>query len=316
MPYNDLRVSVVMSVYNAESYLAQALRSVLEQDIENYEVVVVDDGSSDKSSEILRTFACERLVVLEQDNRGLAKALNRGIRNARAPLIARMDADDRSTPNRLRLQLQFLERNRDHVAVGSNARVIDKEGGYVYTTERPLEDERLRARLPETPFIHSTTVFRKEVFYAAGEYCDQMVVAQDTVLFNRMARLGRLANLAPPLLEYRIVPSANSAREKKSAAFTRILHKAIEDNAISEEEAAYVAQRTKDRESPRRLVNYHNFLAKKFLWNNFRPDEARRHLRKSCQVQVNVNAVALYVLSCLPGVLLQQLYRAAKRGQS
>lgn len=310
--WEDVRVSVVMSVYNAESYLSRAVESVLAQDFENFEFVVVDDGSTDASRRILESYEDERLLVTHQTNRGLPAALNLGIRRARAPLIARMDADDIAMPNRLRLQLEFLDQNNDYVAVGSNARVIDREGRYIYTTDKPLDDESLRARLPDTPFTHPSSMFRKCAFEAAGGYCEKMMGAEDTVLFNRMAKFGKIGNLEEPLIEYRIVPTAISPRDGVSRKFARIVRKGIQDNKISDSEAAYLTNRVRNRRPRERMVNYHNFLAKKLLWNDYRPDEAREHLRESWGLKVTWQAVILYAVSFFPRGLLQKAYHRSK----
>lgn len=307
-----VRVSVVMSVYNAERYLARALESVLQQDLEDFELVVIDDGSTDGSRGILRSFADERLVVVEQANEGLPKALNRGIRLSRGPLIARMDADDVAMPNRLRLQLEFLEKNGDHVAVGSNARVIDQEGRYVYTTEQLPDDKNLRARLPKTPLIHPSAVFRRAAFDAVGGYCEQMIRGQDTVLFNRMMRRGKVANLVEPLIEYRIVPTSISRRERANSGFARIVRKAIEMNEISTEEVLYLGAMAKNQTARSRVVAYHTFLAKKLLWNSHRPDEARVHLRKSVRSKPTFEAALLYAASFFPASWVRQSYRVVK----
>lgn len=310
---HEVRLSVVMSVYNAERYLERAVESILGQDLEGFEFIVIDDGSTDGSGEILRSFADERLVVLEQVNQGLPKALNRGVRHARAPLIARMDADDVAMPHRLRLQMEFLESNSDHVAVGSNASVVDKDGRYVYTTDQPLDDESLRARLPGTPLIHPSSVFRKTAFDAAGGYGEQMIGVEDTVLFNRMMRWGKMANLAEPLIQYRIVPTSISGREKRGPEFSRIVRKAIKHNEISAEEALYLAGTANDRTASQRIVGYHTFLGKKLLWNNHRPDEARQHLRRSLRVRSTWEAALLYAASFLPENFVRWAYRAGKR---
>ncbi|MFO7902521.1 MAG: glycosyltransferase [Pirellulaceae bacterium] len=311
------RVSVVMSVYNAERYLAQAVRSILQQDLEDFEFVVVDDGSTDGSLGILRSFSDGRLVVLEQENQGLPKALNRGVRQARAPLIARMDADDVSMPNRLRLQLEFLEQNSDHVAVGSNARVIDEDGRYVYATDKPLDDRSLRARCLQTPLepplIHPASMFRRAAFTAAGGYSEQVIGVEDTVLFNRMMRSGKFANLAEPLIQYRIVPTSITRRERASAEFSRIVQKAIESNCISAAEARYLAERTGNRSAQSRVVGYHSFLAKKLLWNSHRPVEARMHLRSALRLRPTWEATLLYGASFLPESLVRRAYRMGKR---
>lgn len=313
MRHPDPAISVVMSVYNGEPYLAGAVESILAQDFEDFEFVVIDDGSTDASRDILRSFADERLVLIEQTNQGLPSALNRGIRESRSPLIARMDADDIAMRHRLRWQLEFMERNSEYVAVGSNVSVIDQDGRYVYTTAEPLDDQALRKRLPQTPFYHPASVFRKAAFAAVGGYCEQMVMAQDTVFFNRMMRLGKVANLAEPLIQYRIVPTAITKRERVCPEYWRIVRKAINENRICREDAAYLLDRRKHEAAPERTVAYHTFLAKKLLWNSFRPSEARVHLRKSFRLKRTWEAALLYGASFLPEGIVRHAYQMRKR---
>lgn len=240
------------------------------------------------------------------------RALNRGIGESRAPLIARMDADDIAMPDRLRLQLEFLESHGDYVAVGSNANVIDEDGHYVFTTAQPLDDETLRARLPKTPLIHPSSVFRKAAFEAAGKYCEQMITAQDTVLFNRLMQCGKVANLAEPLIEYRIVPTSIGRKAGSCVGFSGIVGKAIEDNRISAEDAAYLVARVKGRKGRDRAVGYHNFLAKKLLWNSYRPDKARHHLRESFRSWPTWEAGLLYAATFCPESFVRLAYRTIK----
>jgi glycosyltransferase involved in cell wall biosynthesis len=130
-------ISVVMPVYNAAQYLREAIDSILNQTFRDFEFIIINDGSTDRSLEIIQSYNDDRIRLINQKNTGLAKALNNGIAIAKSDFIARMDADDISIPERLTSQFSFLESNVDVVAVGSNAEVIDKEGNHVYCTAQP-----------------------------------------------------------------------------------------------------------------------------------------------------------------------------------
>ena len=103
------RVSVIMSVFNGEPFLRAALESMFHQTFTDFEFIIIDDGSTDRSSDIIREYSDPRVILLKQDNQGIAMALNRGLSIAQGEYIARQDADDISHPERFRLQLEFLD---------------------------------------------------------------------------------------------------------------------------------------------------------------------------------------------------------------
>ena len=109
-------ISVVMSVYNGEIYLYEAIESILNQTFTNFEFIIIDDGSTDNSAEIIKSYDDNRIVLIQQGNKGLAAALNEGIKIAKGKFIARMDADDISLPTRLETQIQFMEAHLEYVS--------------------------------------------------------------------------------------------------------------------------------------------------------------------------------------------------------
>jgi glycosyltransferase involved in cell wall biosynthesis len=302
-----------MSVYNAEEYLRKAIESILNQTFSEFEFIIINDGSKDKSLEIIESYNDERIVLINQSNTGLAKALNIGIEKSKSNFIARMDADDISLPERLQKQYDFLHKNTEYVVVGSNAIVIDNDGNYVNTSTQKITDIEVKQILPNTPFYHPSVMFLKETFLKAGKYCESMVKAQDLVLFNRMAKYGKFYNLPEPLIKYRIVPTANSARSKiANSRFTEILQTAIEYNVISDADEQYLRSLIINRHSINRLSNYHLYLAKKYLWNNYQPKLARKNLIKSLKIKFNKFSIFLYFLSFLPESAIENLYKLFK----
>jgi glycosyltransferase involved in cell wall biosynthesis len=307
------KISVVMSVFNAELYLKEAIESLLNQTFTEFEFIIINDGSTDSSLEIIQSYNDKRIHVINQENTGLARALNIGIEKSKSNFIARMDADDISLPDRLQKQYEFLSQNPEYVVVGTNAIVIEEEGNYVYTSSQPISDQEAKRVLPNTPFFHPSVMFRKDTFLKAGKYCISMVKAQDTVLFNRMAIYGKFYNLRESLLKYRIVATANSARSTTAnSRFSEILQTAIYNNAISDEDALYLKSLTNNRRSKSRLVDYHLYLAKKHLWNNYQPKLARKNLTKSLKIKFNKESVYYYFVSLLPGKAINKLYKSLK----
>ncbi len=183
MPGADLNtpcVSVVMSVYNGEKYLAEAVQSVLDQTYTDFEFIIVNDGSTDHSDEILRSYADPRIRLIEQENSGLAASLNAGIALARAPYIARQDADDFWYPDKLNLQIKYMELHPNYDIVACLAEIVDNEGEGPVLFNPPL-DPRV-----DTSFAHPSVLIRKSALMAAGGYDARLRYGQDRDLWIRM----------------------------------------------------------------------------------------------------------------------------------
>jgi glycosyltransferase involved in cell wall biosynthesis len=310
----EVEVSIVMSVYNAERYLREAIDSILTQTFSNFEFIIVNDGSTDNSLQIIESYKDERIVLLNQENTGLAKALNKGIDFSKGRFIARMDADDISLPTRLQKQYDFLKRNPEYIAVGSSAIIIDVNGNYIFTSFIATTDDEAKKNLPKTPFYHSAVMFQKKEFLKAGKYCEAMLKSQDTVLFNRMAKYGKFYNIKEPLLRYRIVPTANSTRSNYGRdRFLTILEKAIKKNEISNEDKLFIDKAFEKRNSTYRLSNYYLFLAKKYLWNNYNPKIARENIFLSIKINLTLSALLLYLFSFFPERIICEIYKRSKK---
>jgi glycosyltransferase involved in cell wall biosynthesis len=200
-------ISVLMPVFNAERYLAAAVESILRQTLTEFELIVVDDGSTDRSPAILDDFAKRdsRIRIISRPNTGIVGALNDGLKECRADLIARMDADDVSRPTRLALQYDYLQSHRDCALVGSRVLLIDPEGSPIREWVTELShDEIDRAHLERGwPVVHPTVMMRRQLVEQLGGYRKQYQTLEDLDLFLRLAEVGRLANLAEVLLDYR-----------------------------------------------------------------------------------------------------------------
>ena len=157
------RVSVVMAVYNGEAFLREAIDSILSQTFTDFEIIVVDDGSTDRKAQILSKYSDPGLSLLDQPNRGLAYSLNRGIQNCSGIYIGRMDADDISEPDGLKQQVEFIDSQPDYVLAGTNAMMMTEDRGLLCPMNEPLRDDDLRKILDndcESPFVHGSVMFR------------------------------------------------------------------------------------------------------------------------------------------------------------
>lgn len=208
-------VSVLMAVYNGERFVRAAIESVLVQTLAEIELVVVDDGSTDSTPQILQEYAAKdpRIVVHRQANQGRATALNRGSAHTHAPLIARLDADDIAEPDRLERQRQFLAENDAVAAVGGAVTFVDAAGRRFADHQYPLSDIEIRRTLDHaTPFVHSAVMLRKEAFARAGGYRPVFGDADDVDLWLRIAEKHQLANLPQTVVRYRMHPDQASIR--------------------------------------------------------------------------------------------------------
>lgn len=201
-------ISVVLPVYNCARYLRETLASLRWQTFTDWEAVCVNDGSTDDSLAILRDYAAAdgRFRIIDQPNGGIVSALNRGLAEARAGWIARLDGDDIALPSRLETQLDYVRRRPGVTLVGSAVTTIDPEGDALRTTPCPLEHEAIEAALLAggAPISHPTVLFRRDAALAAGGYRAEYEWVEDADLWLRMASSGRLANLAEPLVRYRL----------------------------------------------------------------------------------------------------------------
>lgn len=201
-------VSVVMPVYNASAYLAEAVKSVLAQTFDDFELIAVNDGSTDRSGPILDEFsrADRRVRVIHKPNGGIVSALNEALAAAEAPLIARMDGDDVCTPQRFHRQVDYLKQNPDCVALGGRVIGIDPYGCILFRSEHKLSHAEIDAELLKGvgwAIVHPAAMFRRDALQRIGGYRPEFQWVEDLDLFLRLAEIGRLANLPDELLMYR-----------------------------------------------------------------------------------------------------------------
>jgi len=200
-------VSILVAVHNGERFIAETVDSALAQSFEDLELVVVDDGSTDATAEILAAYAeaDRRVRVHRQAHTGVSAARNRGIEACRGPLIALLDGDDVMKPDRLRTQLRFLAENPDAGLVGGQVDVVDEDGRKFAEAAYPCDDAGIREGLQRSnAFVHSAVTVRTEVLRGVGGYRHLFVVAQDLDLWLRIAERSRLANLPQKVVSYRI----------------------------------------------------------------------------------------------------------------
>ena len=225
------QVSVVIPVWNGERHLKQAIESILAQDFRDFELIIVDDGSTDKTGEIIARYAGDpRVRVHRQENQGLVAALNVGLKLSRADLIARLDADDIALPRRLSLQLAYLHRNPDVMAVGSAVELMDADGRTLGIRRYPIGKAMAsRGLLDGCTLAHPAVMMRKAAVEKVGGYRECFRHAEDYDLWLRLTDVGQVDNLPETLIRYRIhaqsVTKKHSARQSFAAKAALLLHR-------------------------------------------------------------------------------------------
>ncbi|MDD5559392.1 glycosyltransferase [Candidatus Methylomirabilis sp.] len=210
------RVTVLIPVYNRERYVATAIESILAQSFIDFELLLIDDASTDGSVEILRTYTTDsrvRLVCNEQ-NLGIPRTRNRGIDLARGEYIAMLDSDDWAYPRRLEKQVAFLDRHKDFAVVGAWATEMDENGRSLSRDKRRfVSPGELQSRLLFRCSLCNSSIMARTAVLREYRYREQYAVCEDFDLFVRVAKNSKLGNL-PETLVHRRTHAGNLGREK------------------------------------------------------------------------------------------------------
>jgi glycosyltransferase involved in cell wall biosynthesis len=216
-------VTVLMPVFNGELYLKEAMESILNQTFSNFELLIINDGSSDSSHEIICSFDDDRIVYINnKTNQGIVAALNEGLRLSRGKYIARMDADDMASLDRLEVQYRFLAKNTGYKLCGTNAIAINSEGKETAKIRRPHIPARVKAlQLFRNAFIHPTIMADAEVMKSFG-YAKAYEYAEDYLLFSQIAMHHKVINLNYNGIKYRIHNESISAKKRNEMVQSEI----------------------------------------------------------------------------------------------
>ena len=255
------RVSVIMPVYNAERFLAEAFESILSQTFRDFEFITIDDGSTDGSRAMLERFAAAdgRIRLVSRPNTGYTVALNEAVGLARGEYLARMDADDVSLPRRLELQIAFLDAHPDHVAVGCRVLLMDPDGdliGEVHPFDSHEQIDSLHLyKVHGSVITHPSALIRLSAMQRIGGYRREMEPAEDLDLFLRLAEIGKLAKLPDVLFKYRF-------------HLESVSHKRVREQRVKAQLAALEARRRRglpdadEQREPTELVPTHQDIVR------------------------------------------------------
>lgn len=195
-----------MAAWNAERTLSLAIQSILEQTYTDWELVIVDDGSSDATWNVIQAFSDSRIRAFQQPHQGVGPARNRALQETRGPWIAVCDADDQCFPHRFKTQLDYLQQNPEVVLLGGQIVEIDEEGTVLSRCKQfPLREKKIRGKfLSQTTLCHGTSVYPRELALSMGGYPEALTIGEDVDLLSKIAARGRIANLPQHVLYRRI----------------------------------------------------------------------------------------------------------------
>jgi glycosyltransferase involved in cell wall biosynthesis len=209
-------VSIVLPVYNGEKYLAESLDSVLAQTYQNWELVIINDGSTDGTENLILKYQDKRIKYLPNDgNKGIIFSLNRGLQESNGAYIARLDSDDIALPNRLEKQVGFLSENLDYAMCGSYFQTIDSNGRLLKNVMFPANNRDAQSYLLlHNCFCHSAIMMRTSIAKEL-KYDEKFQVCEDYDLWYRISRKGKILNLPEFTTLYRVHDNNMSTRKSE-----------------------------------------------------------------------------------------------------
>lgn len=277
-------ISVVMSVYNDEKYLSESIESILYQTYHDFEFIIINDGSTDRSLDIIYRYQDKRIKVVNQDNIGLTKSLNKAILLSQSKYIARMDSDDISLPDRFEKQIRFLEENKEYALVGTNTIKIDTCGNKIEINKTKYTNEEICSTFKNRNCIaHGSVMINKLLVGDLLKYDETFPYAQDFRLWTKIAMEFKIANLQLPLYKLRI--------HKDSISKMKIEQQSIYAGIVAYEFYTKNTIHNIDEE-----INNNQKLRTKIgtiIFMNFEPKVARNYFKKYS---------ILYFFSMLPGL--------------
>lgn len=226
-------VSVVMSVFNDDKYVRRAIESILNQTLKDIEFIIINDASRDNSLKTIRSYVRKdkriRLINNPRELR-LAPSLNLGVSHAKADLIARMDPDDISLPERLEIQYHYLQKNPNIAVAGANLSIIDESKKEVWVREYPTQSKDIKkVMLRYAPFAHPSVMIRKKVFEEFGGYDPKMKLCEDIDFWFKIGTKYDFGNIPEKLVQYTLSEKSGTHRNIKQ---TELLGFKIKLNAI------------------------------------------------------------------------------------
>ena len=310
-------VSVILPTLNDAEYVAKAIESVISQTYTDFEIIVVDDGSTDGTIEYLNDHPDDRIeLIVRQEESGITSAINRGIRESQGKFIARHDADDWSDDERLEKQVAYLDRNSEVVLVGTGAYLVD-EGGIIQSQRRVLESPSLDDLINHNEFVHGSVMMRKAVLESVGGYDEWFHTTEDYDLWLRLAEEYEVRNIDEPLYYFRQHDESLYGSNLEELKLYHLLAVRRVTSGIDDEirslidEEGIDALRDRLTESEKRW--FHTELAREFLrYGDLR--SGREHVVKALRLDpVSVSLPGMLLLSMTTPSIAKAAARAYRR---
>ena len=261
-------ISVLMSAYNAEKYIGEAIESVLSQTFTDFEFIIINDGSTDNTEEVVFQYHDLRIKYYSLINQGISKSLNKGLNIAKGKYIAKLDADDVCYPNRFEIQHRYMEENPAYVVCGSYTDVISEDGEIIYTFKNiPLSNDEIKQQVNSINcFVHSATFYKRNEAIEVGGYYEPILSGfEDRVFFFQLLKKGKAINIPIPLIKYRIGPFSITKKERNKR-YRRLVKNVTLNGSITEKEKAFLfAYKQKRIKYNIQLSNYYLLLARLYL---------------------------------------------------
>jgi glycosyltransferase involved in cell wall biosynthesis len=317
MQIKSPEITVLMPAYNAGKYIREAIDSVLAQTYDNFELLIINDGSTDDTAKVVLSYEDPRIVLINKEHGGIAAALNTGLRLSETPYIARFDADDICMPQRLETQLNFLRDHPDYALVGSDAEYILENGEFLFGFKciAHSNDEVQKNLYVYCPFIHSSVMYKRDEVILVGGYNVHAHNFEDYLLWINLAKTGKMQNLREPLIKVRFNPASVTIDEKwRGERFRQLKKQATLRGSITEEEGNELLEIIQ-KQSGHKIKHgaYHALCGKKFLANNYQPKKARSHVRKAIGIRpMRLDNYLLYAVSYLPEPVIAWLYKFSR----
>lgn len=281
-------VSVLMCARNAQAYVSESIGSIMSQSFGDFELIVVDDASTDQTPRLIEGFSDSRIKLLRNaENLGVAASRNIALAQARAPVIVVADADDVSAPDRLERQKDFLDRNPDVGLLGAYADVIDADGAVLGAIKTPLEDDGIRREMrTRAALVHGTVAIRKTLLVDGGGYRAKFAAGSDYDLLLRLSEKTRMATLPSQLYRCRLSPSSISIRRRVAQARGIALARRFAEERARDGRDSYEGLSTReflassDRSAEGEVLGRYHVVAGKLAGASGRIGLARHHFFK------------------------------------
>ena len=309
------KISVLMPAYNAENYIAEAIDSILKQSFREFEFIIINDGSDDNTKQVIESYSDPRIIVINKAHNGIAEALNVGLSVARAPYIARFDADDICLPERLEHQFNFLNTHSEYIVCGSDAEYISEEGDHLFNFEcnSHTHEQIIQKIYFQCPFIHSSVMYRRDPVLKADGYSLYAHNFEDYLLWIQLKQYGKFYNLRQQLIKVRFNPSSSTIDEKwRGHLFRKLKREIIKRGIVTKKEGDELLSIIESQDIKKiKMGSYYALCGKKFLVDNHQPKKARPLLSKAIKMHpYRWDNYVLYMLSYFPGAFIGWLHKS------